>query len=635
MRHTICFFLLLAFGYARAGDPVYAAASIPPALLKNAHAVKRFERSELRIYSPRHTVLRRTCAITILDAAGDRFSAFSFTYDNLQQVRSVEGRLYDAAGKLVKKMKPKELVDISAVGEQNLMDDSRRKQHDFYYRNYPYTVEYEVEVRSSHTLFFPPWNPQSAEDLAVENSAHAIVSDTSFSVRYRSYNYNGLPVVQVEKDKKTLAWQVAGLPAVSRPFASPAWRELTTTVYFAPAAFEIQGYQGSLKSWEELGHFQYTLNKGRDELPPELTDMVKRITDTIRTDRGKALALYEFMQKQTRYVSVQLGIGGWQPVPASSVARTGYGDCKGLTNYLHSLLKAAGVRSAYALVVAGNGKEDNLVEDFPSLQFNHALLCVPLATDSLWFECTSATSSPGYVGGFAGNRKALLVDEHGGHVVSTPRYGVEENRRHRTVKALVKPNGSLQMIIRTRYSGLAQDELSQLVNRVSKPNLEALLQQDLDLSTYHVNGFSYTEQRSEPPMLDEELDISVSDYANITGKRLYIQPNVLVPSVQVPDDEVNRTADYVLTNAQSEESSYDIEVPDGYEAETLPPDVSLQTAFGTYTITTRFAGNRIRCKRMFRTCAGRFDAGEQSALRAFLEEVRKSDRQKVVLVKNR
>jgi transglutaminase-like putative cysteine protease len=110
-------------------------------------------------------------------------------------------------------------------------------------------------------------------------------------------------------------------------------------VLFAPAAFEIQGYKGEMNSWQEFGKFQYILNSKRDELPANIIQQVNELTAGASDNAEKVKLLYAFLQKNTRYISVQLGLGGWQPIEASRVAQTGYGDCKALTNYMHSLLK--------------------------------------------------------------------------------------------------------------------------------------------------------------------------------------------------------------------------------------------------------------------------------------------------------
>ena len=47
--------------------------------------------------------------------------------------------------------------------------------------------------------------------------------------------------------------------------------------------------------------------------------------------REKIRVLYRYLQQNHRYISVQVGIGGMQPISASAVYTNGYGDCKGLS----------------------------------------------------------------------------------------------------------------------------------------------------------------------------------------------------------------------------------------------------------------------------------------------------------------
>lgn len=625
--------VLMAGSWASAGDIKYPAGAIPENLKKDAHVVKRMEQFQFRIINTGEAVLIHKYALTVLNENGDGNAVLVEHYDKLQKVISIEGALYDASGTQLKKMKMKDAMDLSAVDDNNLMDDSRRKVHQFFYKSYPYTVEYEVETKYNYTLFFPRWFPQEDEHFAVEQSSFTIISPAAYPIRYRAFNYSGEPVISEEKGQKIMKWEVKELAAVTMPFASPPLRELTTTVFFAPNEFEIQGYKGNMSSWQELGKFQYALNSNRDQLPSKVVETVKQLTNGITDDREKIRVLYNFLQKNTRYISIQLGVGGWQPFEASFVAEKGYGDCKGLTNYMYSLLKAAGIKSNYTLINAGEGSENALIEDFPSRQFNHAILCVPLANDTVWLECTSANDPAGYMGGFTGNRKALMITENGGVIVSTPRYGMRENVLLRSITAKVDAEGTLNMKVETKYGGTQQDDLSSMVNSLSKEKVQKILQQGLQLSTYHVNEFKYEQTKALVPQLEEKLDITVNGYVTISGKRMFITPNILNKAGRRIDVDDKRKVDLLFNSEWRDEDSYEIEIPEGYEPEAMPQDVNLKTKFGTYSCSAKLEGNKIVYKRVREQFSGRFPAKDQAELAKFFEEIYKADRGRMVLVK--
>ena len=624
-----CFLVLNAFG----SDPDYGIAAIPKELLKNANVVKRTEEMRFEIINSGETVLYQKYALTILNEAGDKYAQFSQYYDKLINIRTIEGSLYDSQGKLVKKLKNKEIQDASGVSENSLFDDNRVKTHNFYYSVYPYTVEYEMEVKFNNTLFMPSWIPQEFENLSVESSRFILISPEGYTVRSKALNYNEEPLTSSAKSKKILEWQVKNMVAIKKPVASPRWRDLTTVVYLAASDFEVEGYKGNMNTWKDFGKFQLVLNKDRDKLPDEVVAKVKQLTENISEEREKIKVLYTYLQQNTRYISIQLGIGGWQPFEAAYVSKRGYGDCKALTNYMYSLLKAAGIKSYYTLVSAGNDvRNHQLMADFPSSQFNHVILCVPGQKDSTWLECTSQTMTTGYMGDFTGNRTALLIDEDGGKVVSTPRYGIKENLQIRSIKGTIKTDGALDVKVNTLYSGMQQDDLHGMLNSLSKDEVKKVLNEQLDLSTYDITAFNYKEGKSKLPQIDEQLHIYVSDYATVSGKRLFVYPNILNRIfTRIPDEE--RTYDFVFDYEYRDVDTVELDVPEGYSLEAMPKDVSLKTKYGVYASSVKFVNNKLYFLRVREQYAGRFPAKEKGEIISYFETIYKNDRSRVVFVK--
>lgn len=615
-----------------AADGLYSIKNIPDSLLKKANIVKRTENIRFEIVSTGETVLQQHYVFTILNEAGDKYSTFVEYYDKLRKVTSIEGTLYDALGNEIKKLKSKDVMDMSAVDDISLMDDNRKKVHDFYYKSYPYTIEYKSEIRYNNTFHFPGWYPQEYEHLSVQQSSMTVVMPATYDVRYRMYNYAGQPEATTEKGKKVLKWSVANVKAIKREPYAPRWHELVTIVRLAPTAFELEGYKGNMTSWGEFGKFLYQLNKGRDVLPEAIKQKVQALVAGVKDDKEKVKILYAFMQQNTRYISIQLGLGGWQPFEATFVSQKAYGDCKALSNYMYSLLKEAGIRSVYTLIKAGD-YDYYMADDFPSNQFNHAILCVPFAKDSLWLECTSQTKPAGYMGNFTGNRKALLVDETGGTLVNTPRYISDDNLQLRTVKGTLDKEGSLSMKVSTQYKAFQQDDLHSKINALSKSKVQELLQEELSLTNYHIASFQYQENKDVIPNIVEDLDIAVNNYATITGKRLFILPNLLNRTGVQLSTEEKRRYDVDLIYPYRDVDNIEVDLPAGYTVEALPQPVTLKTKFGAYTSSVKLENDKLIYTRMREEYAGRFPAADYEELVKYYGAIYKADRARVVLVK--
>lgn len=634
MKRIKYFLLAISFigffnGYAQDGN--YAVSKIPAALLVNSNVVKRFEELRFDVIDIGKARLYHKTAITILNEKGDDNANLEMGYDKLHSIESIEGRLYDQNGKKIQTLKKGDVRDISGTSEMSLAEDNRIKEFSFYHKSYPYTVEYETEVKYNYTLFYPRWIPQEDENYAVEYSRISVSCPPGIEFRYKAYNYPGLPVITTEKNNKVSTWEIRNLASIEEEYAAPYWLEITPSVCMAPVQFQVESYVGNMSTWQDFGKFVYALKSGRDQLPDNIRQTVHSLTDGITDTKKKIEVLYDFFQKNTRYISIQLGIGGWQPFDAKNVATNRYGDCKALSNYMYSLLKEAGVRSFYTLIKAD--ARNFFIKDFPYSQFNHVILCVPVQKDTVWLECTSQTSPAGYLGHMTAERPVLLIDENGGTIVQTPKYGLKENLQVRNTLASIDEEGNLTANIITDYKALQQDKLHGIINNYSKDNVMEYLKSEIDLPNYDVIKYDYKEKRSSLPVITETLDITDKNYAQVSGSRLFVNPNIISKSHHKIMTNNERKFEVVLNFEYRDVDTVQIKVPSGYKPESVPEPLSIKTKFGSYTTSVKLLDDKIIYYRSMEEYEGRFPASSYNDLVKFYDQVYKADRIKVVLVK--
>ena len=630
MRKIFYLLMLAAPGVAVAQN--YPTASIPDSLRKGARAAIREAETILEIKSPGKAILKERRVFTILNSNGDNFGGYVSQYDKFTDISSISGTLYDSLGKNLKKVKRKDMEDRGYDDGYSLATDARYLEHNFYYQMYPYTVDYQEEDELNGIRGFGGWLPLIASGVSTQHSKYTIIAPKDYLLRWMLINGAPPPVITESGDKKIYTWEVQNLPARHSESSGPRWREMVPYVLLGPSEFEAQGFKGNMSTWSGYGKFIEQLRVGRDVLPEEVRRQVHALTDTISDRRRKVYALYRYLQQNTHYISIQLGIGGWQPFSAEYVATKKYGDCKALSNYMVALLKEAGITGKYVEIASGDDAVP-MIENFPCSQFDHVISCVPLDKDTIWLECTSQTTSPGYMGTFTGNRQAVLIDEDGGHVVRTPSYSATDNMRCRIVRAQVSPEGTLDADVNTDYRCEQQEYPHHLMVDLTGEEREKSLNDRFYLATYKVEKSQFEEIQGPRPAVKENLHVVASNYAGISGRRLFINPNVFDRSrTRLPADSV-RKYDFITDEAYTDIDSVLIAVPGGYQPEAMPKDVAIDGHFGRYRSSVRFEGDKLVYYRYLQQTVDRFPPAEYASLVKFYEQLYQSDNQRVVLIR--
>jgi hypothetical protein len=239
----------------------------------------------------------------------------------------------------------------------------------------------------------------------------------------------------------------------------------------------------------------------------------------------------------------------------------------------------------------------------------------------------------GYLSDFTDDRYALLIDETGGNLVHTPKYGLQENLQQRTINAKLDGEGLLTADIKTNYSGIPQDHLHMLINNLSKDKVKEYLDEELEFATYTVNSFSYKENKKLIPEIEETLSVTAEHYATVSGKRLFIEPNIMTKSSRKLKSGDERRYDIELDMEYADTDKIEIEIPAGYKPESIPQDAVIESKFGKYRSTVKFDQNKIIYTRNMQQFSGRFPKTDYIEMVKFCDAIYKADRNKLVFIR--
>lgn len=601
-------------------------------LTKNADAVIRLEERIFTVKAINEASLRVNMAVTILNKEGDNFAPLFIRYDPQRKVKNIECSIYDAGGKEIKKVKNSEIEDFSANSSYSLYEDNRLKYYAYNSHQYPYTIEYSYEIAFKGLFYYPGWDPVATSDLAVEKSSFSIIIPEDLSFRFKEINLEGAPKVSTSDGLVTHHWQLENFQALEKEPLSPEFSELVPALHLAPNDFEFEGYAGNMKSWKNFGQWVNTLIKDRDILPEKTKSEVLALVSDVDDEKEKIRKIYQYMQSKTRYVSIQLGIGGYQPFDASTVDQIGYGDCKALTNYTKALLKTAGIASYYTLVRAGSDVPA-IYKDFPSAQFNHAILCVPIAKDTIWLECTDQKNPFGYLGYFTSDRDVLIIDDEGGKLAHTKAYPQKENLQIRNAIVSLGEEGHGKAEITTTYQGLQYDHVSSILEFPASEQ-QQIIYQKTGIPNFTLNNYAYTVKKEDKAVIEETLELSLEKYAQISDKRIFFTPNLLNQLDGTPPLLKDRHFNVELTKALVDSDTITFLLPENMHPEYIPEPSHIVSHFGEYSVSFLQEQGKIVYIRTFKTNKGCFPASSYPALVKFYEQVAQKDAQKVVLKKS-
>lgn len=623
--YQLCFAVVSLWSFAQD----YAVASIPENLLVNANAVIREHSEDYILKSVNEMTVKETHVVTIMSAAGDRYSTIFIPYNPTTKVNNIKVEMLDGAGKVIKTFAKKDFSDYTNNPSAGLYTDDRILVLRTISTKYPFTLKTSYETNTSNTIYLSSFSPMNSYNVSLEKTNLSITNNSGITVRTKT---NDKPLGKVSESKDGNVWKYSyqNIPAINHEDLSPSLDFLIPNVEFSPEKFSLAGKQGDLTDWNSFGKWYFNdLINPVSQITPEISAEVAAL-NLSGTTSEKVKILYQYMQNKTRYVLIAMGIGGWQPMPASEVSKKGYGDCKALTNYMRTLLQAAGIPSYYAVIY----NDDSVIsfdKDFPKLSGNHVILMVPTEKSPIWLENTSQRIAFNHLSYSSHNRNVLAVDESGIKIIDTPVYKPEESKEVLVAKVQLAEDGTITSDANFEFTGGQYDTNLGLFSLKNDEVQEALKNRHYNLQLDKIEIKNLLNNRDDVK-ISYDLNLKAKSFSKKLGNDLFFP---VMPFYQAVSFTTNTERKLPFETAFPFQDDYEIEftAPIGYRFSDLPDASEFATEFGAYSLQYKMNGEKLMVRRILTIKKGLYPKEKFKDYVDFRKKTASKDNTKILISK--
>lgn len=603
------------------------------ATLQGASAIIRLHAERLVVESTEEATVYGRKVVTVFEEEGRSHAEWIRPYDSFLGIEDLEGRVLDEEGTTIKELEDENVRDRSAIRSFSLYSDARVRVATLSADTHPYTVEYRYELELMSPFWWPTWRPQHP-DVPTEFAQYEVEHPSALSIRHAVRHDTVQAAVSETGDQRILRWQLANRLSYDREPFGPSWQEQAPAIHVAPTTFDVADTWGDMRSWNAFGEWYHQLKQGRDELPSEAARQMHQLVRDASSRRDSVRRIYRHLQESTRYVGVQLGVGGWQPFSPAYVRERGYGDCKALTNYMEAALDEVGISSHPTLIYRGRDP-DPIWTEFPSNQFNHAILMVPLKRDTLWLENTDTTAPFGHVAADIEDRYGLVITPDGGTLRRTPSSRASDNRRVRTASVQLDASGNGDAAVQTVYTGNKQDYVRRRLSRRSDHERRKWLRNRIDIPSFDLKDVDFSAIDAYRDTVELPIRLDLPRYASATGSRLFVPLQLMRGGAEIPPaTETERTQPVHATSyPYVDVDSIRFELPPGYAVEAVPAPDTIETEFAVYRASVRRAEDALVYRRQLEWRDETLPPDQYDAFREFRRKVAQANEVQAVLVK--
>ncbi len=391
------------------------------------------------------------------------------------------------------------------------------------------------------------------------------------------------------------------------------------------------------KSWEELGAWYASLEKDRRvpdaKVKAEADALVKGKTD----DMAKVKALYDYVSRNIRYVSLSFGLGRIQPHAASEVLANGYGDCKDKNTLLAALLAAEGFHSTSVLI----GSQLKLDPEVPSpSQFDHVITRVPVDGKEIWLDSTPGVAPFRMLSAGLRNKQALAIPPGGkAELVWTPSDLPFVAYDRTTVTGSINEIGTFKAHVTMIARGDGEIALRYALRRMPSNRWKDLfdyMMQRANFKGAEISNVKATDPSATDDPLQVDLDIVASNYFDWSAAESKFPlplATVAVPADDDADDndEAGASSEPIKLGAvQQGDAELKLTIPAKYKVH-LPIGVDVKRDYAEFHSTYKYDAGQFTSKRTLRILTREIPQQRSEDFAAFRRAVLADEAQQITL----
>jgi tetratricopeptide (TPR) repeat protein len=434
----------------------------------------------------------------------------------------------------------------------------------------------------------------------------------------------GLPdTSNIAADREIHHWRHANL---TRPSASEQAKKKSQP----PAEVRPDVQFTTFSNWTQVAAWYANLEKGRTDPTPEIRARTQELIQGRSTELDKIAALYDYVSKNIRYVSLSFGLGRYQPHSAAEVFRNQYGDCKDKHTLLAAMLQAANIPADAALIPFAR-KIDSHVPS-PS-QFDHLITAVPIGDELIWMDSTAEVAPFRLLSPPLRNKSALLVESDGaGKIVQTPMDPPFLSTQHVEIEAQVSDLGKLTATLRYFLRGDNEFALRVAFRRTPETQWKELGQTiaALDGIKGEITNVKPSDPSDTEKPFELDLDFAQANYLDWSSKKSKVGVPLL--AIGLPDANEDSADPVHLGSPLDVTMDLKMTLPANFSAR-APVAVSVERDYAEFKSTYHFENHVLTAQRTLNFKMRELPAARVSDYLAFSRAV-ESDETQLLVVDN-